>query len=89
MYGISLNHCHLVLLRESNEFPEHPGGEYEHLGALGGHYVGVGDGVRDGDVAVQADDDQMQDGGRARPDVHRQPNRAPNATKDPNAKHLD
>ena len=62
-----------ALLSNSNQFPEHPRGQDEHLGALGGHDVGVGDGVGDGNVSVHGDDDQVQDGGGAGPHVHRQP----------------
>ena len=70
------------------KFPEHPRGQDEHLGALGGHYVGVGDGVGDGDVAVEADDDEVEDGGRTGPDVDRQPDGAPDAAEEPDAEDL-
>ena len=73
---------------EADDEGEHPGGQDEQLGPLGRHDVGVGDGVRDGDVAVQADHHQVEDGGGARPHVHSQPDGAPDVAKDPKAEDL-
>lgn len=59
---------------EADDEGQDPGGGNEQLGASGGHDVGIGDGVGHSDVAVQGDHHQMQDGGRACPDVYSQPN---------------
>lgn len=74
--------------RETDDEAEDPAGQDEKLGPLGGHDVGVCDGVGHRDVAVQADCDEVQDGGRAHPHVHGQPDGAPNVTKDPDIEHL-
>ena len=63
--------------READDKAEDPGPQYQQLGPLGGHDVGVRDGVGDCDVPVEADHHQVQDGGGAHPHVHSKPNGAP------------
>ena len=53
----------------------------------GGDDVGVCDRPGDRDVSVHTDDDQHHDGGRAGPDVHRQPDVAPGQAKQPLVEH--
>ena len=63
---------------EADDEAQDPGPQDEELGPLGGHDVGVGDGVGHCDVPVEADDHQVEDRGRAHPHVHGQPDGAPN-----------
>ena len=48
----------------------------------------VAEGPGDGQVTVEADGAQVEDGGRAQPDVEREPDRAPVATERPEPQHL-
>lgn len=47
-----------------------------------------GDGSGDGQIAVQADGAQVEDGGGAHPDVDGQPYRAPELAENPQVEHL-
>jgi len=74
--------------RETDDERQDPDDDDEELGARGRHETGVADRATDGDVAVDADGDQVVDGRRAHPDVDRQPDAAPRRAKRPVMKHL-
>ena len=55
---------------------------------LAGHDVWVGDWVGDGDVSVHTDNDEVQDGGGAGPDIHAEPHEAEIPPEYPTVHHL-
>lgn len=74
--------------RKTDDKAENPSSEDQKFGSLWGHDVGVGDGVRDGNVPVKTDDDQMEDGRRTHPYVDREPDGAPDVAEQPQVKNL-
>lgn len=81
-------YTHFLLLppdqrREADHKGQHPQPGDERLGPPGGHDARVGDGTRDGDVAIERDRAQVQDGRGAHPDVDGEPHAAPHVTEDP------
>lgn len=72
--------------READEEGQNPHSGDQQLGAARAHDRGVRDGPRDRQVAVQRDGAQVQDGRRAHPHVHRQPDGAPRVAKQPHLK---
>jgi len=71
--------------RKADDERQDPSSENQQLCPLRRHDVRVRDGVRHGDVAVEADNHQVQNGGRAHPDVDRQPDGTPDGAEEPEA----
>lgn len=74
--------------RETNDETEEPNDGQKYFGAGRCHDRWVGDGPRDGQVAIQTDGAQVEDGGGAHPDVDGQPDGAPNFTENPHVQHF-
>lgn len=70
--------------RETYRETENPNGGDQYFRPSHGHDTGVGDRPGYGHVPVQRYSAQVQNGGRAHPDVHRQPNATPDVTEYPN-----
>lgn len=73
---------------ETNDETQEPDDGQKNLGPERRHDGGIGNGPGDGQVAIQADGAQIQDGSRAHPDVDGQPDGAPNLTENPHVQHF-
>ena len=70
--------------READSSRTRPDESDEGDGPGGGHLPRIGDGIRDGPVAVKGDDGEIEDGGGACEDVEGVPDVTPFAAKHPN-----
>lgn len=75
--------------READDEAEEPHDGEQHLGPQRRHDGRVRHGPRDGQVPVQADGAQVQNGRGAHPDVDGEPHGAPDLAEDPQVEHLE
>ena len=75
--------------READEEAEEPDDGQQDLGPPRGHDRRIGHWASHGQIAVQGDGAQVQNGRRAHPHVDGQPDRAPDLAEDPHVEHFE